>query len=182
MGNVRSIDLGYGYVKYKTRNSVSLEPSVVTHLLPALALSASTRNLVIDGFGISRTQTEFFVVELLARLGEAGDLHRSVLCGEVPDYFRTALSGCSRIGMHIFQENRCWPTCADFRSSARTLPHALKLICRPEVRVNTDSSRGEKKTGMVDDPEHWRCAADLRTPQVASESKRAPNCNEGGLS
>ena len=36
--NIRSIDLGYGFVKYTCRNTLNTEPAVVTRQIPALAL------------------------------------------------------------------------------------------------------------------------------------------------
>ena len=54
---VRSIDLGYGYVKYTTRNPNGDNPSVVTRHLPALALPVFSTFAATEGSGLKQPQT-----------------------------------------------------------------------------------------------------------------------------
>lgn len=55
MTNVRSIDLGYGYVKYTMRNPHGDSPAVVTRQIPALAVPAVSQLVVFDGVKLPQT-------------------------------------------------------------------------------------------------------------------------------
>jgi len=67
--NIRSIDLGYGFVKYTCKNPLNNEPAVVTRQIPALALPV--RKIVIpDGAGMKQPQTVAVnVKEVLYQVG-----------------------------------------------------------------------------------------------------------------
>jgi len=70
MTTVRSIDLGYGFVKYTNRNNVAGEPAVVTRQIPALAPMGSAQRVDLGGVGFRQPQTiSVNVKEVLYQVG-----------------------------------------------------------------------------------------------------------------
>jgi plasmid segregation protein ParM len=53
---VRAIDLGYGYIKYTTRNRSGAVPEIVTRTIPALAIPV-TSGTIDDNVGLRKPQT-----------------------------------------------------------------------------------------------------------------------------